>query len=96
MQECGQIDYNEKKREGFVKGYHQARQDLREEVASCKVKNWNDGFNDGYKKAEKDLALTVEDVLKLINIWIDLPDSEYRTLVQIAEETLHRFNNLKK
>lgn len=46
----------------------------------------------GYEQAEKDLTLTVEDVLLLMHIWTELPDLQFKTLEAIAEETLKRFN----
>lgn len=49
-------------------------------------------FIKGYEQAEKDLALTVEDVLLLMHIWTELPDLQFKTLEAIAEETLKRFN----
>lgn len=51
------------------------------------------GFcQEGYEQAEKDLALTLEDVLLLMHIWTELPDLQFKTLEAIAEETLKRFN----
>lgn len=44
---------------------------------------------------EKDLALTLEDVLLLMHIWTELPDLQFKTLEAIAEETLKRFNEQK-
>ena len=49
----------------------------------------------GYEQAEKDLTLTVEDVLLLMHIWTELPDLQFKTLEAIAEETLKRFNEQK-
>ena len=58
--------------------------------------NVNPAFVAGYKEAEKDLALTAEDVRKLIEIWMNLPDFPVRSLSQIAEETLDIFNEQRK
>lgn len=52
-------------------------------------------FIKGYEQAEKDLALTLEDVLLLMHIWTELPDLQFKTLGAIAEETLKRFNEQK-
>ena len=50
----------------------------------------------GYMQAEKDLALTKDDVKSLIEIWMNLPDFPQRPLLQIAEETLNIFNEQRK
>ena len=59
-----------------------------------------DAVKYGYLQAEKDLALTKDDVKSLIEIWMNLPDFPARSLSQIAEETLDIFigqrNNPKK
>lgn len=53
---------------------------------------YREGVKYGYEQAEKDLALSVEDVLLLMHIWTELPDLQFKTLKAIAEETLKRFN----
>ena len=58
--------------------------------------NVNPAFVAGYKEAEKDLALTKEDVEALIEIWMNLPDFHATSLSQIAEETLDIFNEQRK
>lgn len=50
----------------------------------------------GYEQAEKDLALTKEDVEALIEIWMNLPDFPARSLSQIAEETLGIFKEQRE
>ena len=82
-------------RNEVAKGYERAKKDLREEVASCKAKNWNDGFNDGYKKAEQDLAPTWQDIKRIVNLADEvINDGRYRTTEEdYYNEVLRRFNN---
>ena len=69
-----------KRKDGQTRGYVCDDNDVRRIYAQ------------GYRKAEKDLAITKEDVEALIEIWMNLPDFPARSLSQIAEETLDIFN----
>lgn len=55
-------------------------------------------YQQGYEHAEKDLALTWEDVNLIDSILIDMQDEgveRYGGLRQYYEETLKRFNEMK-
>lgn len=51
------------------------------------------GFIEGYHQAEKDLALTWEDINDIIRIYEDVLETELGKDIYI--ETLNRFNKLK-
>jgi hypothetical protein len=51
----------------------------------------------GYEQAEKDLALTLEDIKTIIRIyWIVSEDKAYHTIGQKDEEVFRRFNEQRK
>lgn len=82
--------------EAALKAYPKEIRDKNGIVIDIGHPQWiRDYYIEGYEQAEKDLALTVEDVLLLIHIWTELPDLQFKTLEAIAEETLKRFNEQK-
>lgn len=52
-------------------------------------------FRQGYEQAEKDLALTWEDMQRIVEIYYTLHDS-YKGNSNIYEEVLRRFNKAKE
>ena len=58
------------------------------------------GFINGYEQAEKNLALTWEDVRKIIHlddvIRREIPDFSYMDANEHYKEVLHRFNETRK
>lgn len=59
------VDTHKPVRTIFQQGYEQAEKDCREEVASCKAKNWQEGYNEGYKRAKSENVLDWEDEVVL-------------------------------
>ena len=54
-------------------------------------------YINGYEQAEKDLALTLEDIKTIIRIyWIVSEDKAYHTIGQKDEEVFRRFNEQRK
>jgi len=56
------------------------------------------GFQDGYKKAEKDLALTWEDIHKIVLLTSKVSQefTTDNTYCEVYEEVLKRFNEYKE
>ena len=80
-------------RKGFVRGYEQARKEMREEVASIKVKLWCDGYDDGRKR-----ALTWQDIKTILKLADDLirDDSITETEEEYFKAILDAFNKTRK
>ena len=54
-------------------------------------------FQEGYEQAEKELALTVEDIKTIIHLYgIVCEERTFDTLGEIYEEVLRRFNKAKE
>lgn len=55
-------------------------------------------YREGYEQAEKDLALTAEDIKQIIKIHYNIvfQDSSGITCGDVAEEVLRRFNEYKE
>ena len=73
-------------------------------ASTCKATKFQVGeiakhYNNGYEQAEKDLALTWEDVNLIDSILIDMQDEgveRYGGLRQYYEEALKRFNEQRE
>ena len=52
-------------------------------------------YQEGYEQAEKDLALTWEDIDKIIQLWLSVWDEMDGTKQELYEEVLRRFLETK-
>lgn len=78
-------DCNKFTREAYIKGYHQAEEDLTDKA---KLSSGWDGFyyGQGYKQAEKDLELSWKDIELIVNIDKDTDNEESVIGVRKNEE----------
>ena len=90
-----------KARRRYMAGYEQAEKDTREIIASCRMKNWREGYDDGYKQAEQELALTIEDIELLHTFLYAVKNNKHGcfTFTRLSdeqyEEVLRRFRETK-